>query len=61
MRHWKRQASLESQIKDKSKIEGAYLLLRRFKNRLKMLDEIVRVIHEKKVEVRDFEVLKASL
>ena len=61
MRHWKRQASLESQIKDKSKIEGAYLLLRRFKNRLKMLDEIVRVIHENKVEVRDFEVLKASL
>ena len=61
MRRWKRQVTLESQVKDKNKIEGAYLLLRRFKNRLKAFDETVRVIHDKKADLSDFELLKASI
>ena len=37
-RRYHKQVSWEIAIKDKSKIEGAYLLLKRFKNRLKNYD-----------------------
>ena len=47
-----------TQIKDKNKIEGAYLLLRRFKNRLKVFDETMKAIHETKANLSDLEDLK---
>ena len=40
---------LETYIKDKSKIEGAYLLLKRFKNRLKNYDTALAKLNETKV------------
>ena len=40
----------ECQLKDKSKIEGAYLLLKRFKNRLKNLDNALERMDKKKVD-----------
>ena len=36
------------QLKDKDKIEGAYLLLKRYKNRLKVMDAALQKIDEKK-------------
>ena len=60
-RRWKRNGSYEAQIKDKSKIEGAYLILRRLKNRLKAFDHIVKIIHETKADKKDFLVLKKSV
>lgn len=36
---YRRQVKLEVQIKDKDSIQGAYLLLKRYKNRLKGFDE----------------------
>ena len=47
-----------TQIKDKNKIEGAYLLLRRFKNRLKVFDETMKAMHETKANLSDLEDLK---
>ena len=38
MRRFKLQTSLLAQIRDKDKINGAYLLLKRFKDRLKAFD-----------------------
>lgn len=48
-------------MKDKNKIEGAYLLLRRFKNRLKGLDEVIQNISKDKASHTDFDNLKKSL
>lgn len=61
MRKWKVNHSVEVQIKDKNKIEGAYLLLRRYKNRLKAFDEAVKVIHENMADKKDFAELKKSI
>lgn len=46
---------------DKNKIEGAYLLLKRFKNRLKNFDSALEKVHEQKADKKDFIQLKASL
>ena len=46
---------------DKSKIEGAYLLLKRFKNRLKTFDTALEKVHELKANKEDFVKLKQSV
>ena len=46
---------------DKSKIEGAYLLLKRFKNRLKQFDTALEKVHEQKADKTEFNKLKMSL
>ena len=46
---------------DKDKIEGAYLLLKRFKNRLKNFDIALEKVHEMKANKEDFFKLKQSL
>ena len=46
---------------DKDKIEGAYLLLKRFKNRLKNFDIALEKVHEMKANKEDFFRLKQSL
>ena len=61
MRRFHRQACWEAQLMDKSKIEGAYLLLKRFKNRLKTFDSALSKVHTMKVDKKDFETLKVSL
>ena len=53
--HW------EVAIKEKDSIQGAYLLLRRFKNRLKNFDNVVAQIQDSKVGIVEFEDLKRSL
>ena len=40
-RKYARQVSYEKQLQHKDKIEGAYLLMKRFKNRLKGFDEVI--------------------
>ena len=45
-------------LKDKSKIDGAYLLIKRFKNRLKGLDEVVRRVNSEKANRIDLERLE---
>ena len=52
-----RQSSIETQLKDKSKIEGAYLLLKRYKNRLKDLDNALQKFDQKKADVTALEQL----
>ena len=46
---------------DKGKIEGAYLLLKRFKNRLKTFDSALEKVHIQKADKKDFLALKVSL
>ena len=53
--------SWEAQIKDKGKIEGAYLLLKRFKNRLKQFDHGLEKINEKKVDKAELSILSDKL
>ena len=48
-------------MRDKNKIDGAYLLIKRFKNRLKCLDEVVRKVNEDKADRGAVQVLKSSL
>ena len=60
-RKYARQVSFERQLMDKNKIEGAYLLLKRFKNRLKVMDDVVARINVEKANHADFHVLKQSL
>lgn len=45
-------------LRDKSKIDGAYLLIKRFKNRLKGLDEVVRKVNSEKADRMDLERLE---
>ena len=47
-------------LRDKSKIDGAYLLIKRFKNRLKGLDEVVRRVNSEKADRMDLERLEKS-
>ena len=46
---------------DRSKIEGAYLLLKRFKNRLKTFDTALNKVHDLKADKKDFTELQQSL
>lgn len=60
-RKYAKQVSFERQLMDKNKIEGAYLLLKRFKNRLKVMDDVVSKINVDKANHADFHLLKESL
>jgi len=51
----------EQQIFDKGKIDGAYLLLKRFKNRLKVFDTALEHMHSTKLEKSEFEYVKNAL
>ena len=46
---------------DHSKIEGAYLLLKRFKNRLKLFDDALGKMSDTKVEKKEFHQLEKQL
>ena len=48
-------------MKDKSKIDGAYLLLKRYKNRLKNYDLALERIDQKKCDKSEFEALSQSV
>ena len=48
-------------LKNKDKIEGAYLILKRFKNRLKGIDEVVKKVDQEKVNRTEFKKLEASM
>lgn len=50
-----------AEIRDKDKINGAFLLMKRFKNRLKAFDEAMQALNRQKVNITDFEKLSASL
>ena len=54
-RRYHKRASWEVALKDKSKIDGAYLLLKRYKNRLKNYDIALERIDQKKCDKSDFE------
>ena len=49
-RKYHRQVNFEIALKDKSKIDGAYLLLKRYKNRLKNFDFALQKMENKKAE-----------
>ena len=61
LRKFSKQARWEAQLMDKSKIEGAYLLLKRFKNRLKTFDTALAKVHDLKADKKDFTELQQSL
>ena len=61
---WRRYAknvTYVTALKDKSKIDGAYLLIKRFKNRLKEIDEVLRKVSTEKANHVDFERLETSV
>ena len=53
--HW------QVKLKEKDSIQGAYLLLKRYKNRLKAFDSTLSIINKNKVDQEDFDTLKLSL
>ena len=55
------QTNAMAAVRDKNKIDGAYLLMKRFKNRLKAFDSALQAIEKAKVNTADFERLKATL
>ena len=48
-------------IYEKDRIQGAYLLLKRYKNRLKNFDQAIHNINKSKVDLTEFNELKVSL
>lgn len=57
-RRYAKQVSIYSVLQNKDRIEGAYLILRRFKDRLKGIDEVVKKVNQEKVnrtELKRFE------
>ena len=58
---YRRNVNLEIQIREKSNIQGAYLLLKRYKNRLKAFDEALCKMNLSKVDLADFNALKMSV
>ena len=51
------QVLYEVQLRDKSKIDGAYLLLKRYKNRLKKFDSALERIYEIKADKSQVEII----
>ena len=45
-RHYARKANWETQLQEQNKIEGAYLLLKRIKNRLKLMDDALALMND---------------
>lgn len=58
---YRRIISWEVKMKEKDSIQGAYLLLKRYKNRLKSFDSTLQFISKNKVDLTDFNALKMSL
>ena len=58
---YRRNVNFEIQIREKSNIQGAYLLLKRYKNRLKAFDEALSKMNLSKVDLADFNALKTSV
>ena len=61
---WRRYAqnvNFANKLRDKAKIDGAYLLIKRLKNRLKGLDEVVHKVSNDKINHTDFELFKKSM
>ena len=48
-------------IRDRNKIDGAFLLMKRFKNRLKAFDAALHAMDRAKVNMTEFLNLKTSL
>ena len=48
-------------VRDRDKINGAFLLLKRFKNRLKAFDEAMQALDRSKVDMKEFQKLSQSL
>ena len=48
-------------MKNKDKIEGAYVLMKRFKNRLKGLDEVIKQISEDKVSQAELKAVQLTV
>ena len=53
--------NIEREIREKGNIEGAYLLLKRYKNRLKIFDQALSLLSKNKVSVTEFNELKESV
>ena len=60
-RRYHKKVCWELALKDKSKIDGAYLLLKRYKNRLKNYDLALERIDQKKCDKSEFEALSQSV
>ena len=60
-RRYHRNVNYETTIKNKSKIEGAYLLLKRYKNRLKNFDSALAQIDSNKADKQELAQLAKSL
>ena len=60
-RHYQKKVSWETALKDKSKIEGAYLLLKRYKNRLKTYDVALEKLEHKKCDRSELTELALSV
>ena len=48
-------------VRDKDKIDGAFLLLKRFKNRLKAFDGALHAMDKTKVNISEFTQLQVSI
>ena len=48
-------------MKNKDKIEGAYVLIKRFKNRLKGFDEVIKQVSEEKVSHAELKNMKLTV
>lgn len=51
---FKTKCNWEIQLMDKSRIDGAYLLLKRFKLRLKQFDKALEKLHTEKASTHEF-------
>ena len=60
-RKYHRNVNYEIVLKDKSKIDGAYLLLKRYKNRLKNYDTALERLESKKVDRPELEAVIATI
>lgn len=58
---YRRQINYEVTIKEKDRIGGAYLLLKRYKNRLKAFDQTLSTINATKVDKVEYDKFKLSL
>ena len=58
---YKKQANWEADLMDRGRIDGAYLLLKRFKGRLKQFDKALERIYDEKASKQEFERLTLSL
>ena len=58
---YRRIINVELQIKEKYGIQGAYMLLKRFKDRLKVFDQTISEINKSKVNLTEFRQLESSI